>query len=364
MVNIIFQNQSLEIHQLKEQIYQCIREIGSLFIKSELVPRDISEFKEDDWKDLNDAKDKFLSPSDFLSTLCIDLDSKLGELKNLTLSKQKDFADIFQPYLCKIFQLLLHYLPYNNDLVKALDFVTLNASLNDLKQKVLYFNSFFGYIVPEDQISSLVNELNRLVYDENMIWMKTTSKKSSLHLWDLIKSTNEEFKHLSRIFQIAHCLPTSSAGVEQSFSLLKFIRSVLRSHLNEETTQSLLLISQAFNFEKFHISEKMLSLYDEMQVILSERKKNVSIPITLSNNFSEFREMEENKFEENKSYKRKSIINIERSNLKLQKNQTNNLQESLFSDDNNFSFEVEDQDDELNDEECLFSYESDDNLFN
>jgi len=106
--------------------------------------------------------------------------------------------------------------------------------------------------------------------DENLTLLKKDAKKSSIYLWDLIKQTSEQnengetiYQHLSKIFQMAHALPTSSAPVEQSFSCLKLVMSDLRSRLNEETAQALIMITEEFRNGKFEINDEMLTMFEK-----------------------------------------------------------------------------------------------------
>jgi len=142
--NIIFQNQCLEIQNLKSQIHLCIRDIASLFIKSEFIPQDISSFVQTDWINGPETREKFLNFKDFIFIL-----GRLNEVINWDISIQEEITSIFQPYLCMIFRYLLKYLPYNDELVNILDFVTVNPSFSDLKQKILAFNKRFD-IVSQD----------------------------------------------------------------------------------------------------------------------------------------------------------------------------------------------------------------------
>ena len=98
----------------------------------------------------------------------------------------------------------------------------------------------------------------------NFVWLKSITKSSSLHFWDLIQTTYGEvsFMPLPRMFEVTHALPTSSAGIEQSCSLMKLIRSNLRNNLKEKTTQALLQIAQEFE-EGYEVTDELISLYYE-----------------------------------------------------------------------------------------------------
>ena len=158
---------------------------------------------------------------------------------------------------------MLQYFPYQSQLLNTLDFVSLTQNIQEIKNQVLLFNEKFS-IVPLNQISNLSKELNQLMNHPNFIWLKSTAKDSSLYLWDLIQNTFGEssFTFLPRLFEVAHSLPASSAGIEQSFSLVKLVRNSLRSNLREDTTQSLLLIAQEFH-DDYQVSDEMVSSYND-----------------------------------------------------------------------------------------------------
>ena len=157
-----------------------------------------------------------------------------------------------------------------------LDFVTLNPTPENLRSKILKFNNTFR-LVPFLETKQLSDEITMLC-NEDILWARASAKNSSLYLWDLIEGTSEaingisKYRHLSTIFRTAHSLPTSSAGIEQSFSTLKFVKNALRSNLLEETTQSLLLIAQKYQNNEIEVSDTMVELYNKMKEKLNRRK--------------------------------------------------------------------------------------------
>ena len=348
-VNIAFQNQSLEIQQLKSQIYQCIRDIGNLFIHPNHFPSNLLDLQEEDWRNFDEAKEKFISSKDFISVLITDLDPKISPLESYSEEAQNEFTEVFQKYLHEIFRLLFEYLPYKDQIVNVLDFVILSASLHELKQKILTFNNAFKILQPE-QISSLFNEISRIISDDEFVWMKKTSKKSSLSLWDLIQGTcSENCKDmLSKLFRTAHSLPTSSAGVEQSFSWLKLIRNVLRSRLQEETTQALLLIAQAFHSEDFVVSDEMIIMYDEIKAALIDRKTPILYQKEKEKSIN--MEINETNIEPKKGKKREPLEPLEKT-LKMTKTSDRDQNEEDFN-WANIEEALQEEDEQEEREEC------------
>ena len=76
---------------------------------------------------------------------------------------------------------------------------------------------------------------------------------------------------LKKFFDIAHVLPTSSAGIEQSFSYMKFLKTDLRNRMSEQTLEGLMLVAQEKNSLKF--TPAMFSKYQEIKEELNDRKR-------------------------------------------------------------------------------------------
>ena len=79
---------------------------------------------------------------------------------------------------------------------------------------------------------------------------------------------------MSKIFRAAHCLPVSSACVEQSFSSLKLIRSNLRTRLSETTVEALVLIHENFSSKTAKISDEMIQEYAKIKAKIIARKSS------------------------------------------------------------------------------------------
>lgn len=210
----------------------------------------------------------------------------------------------------------------------------------------------------------------------------------------------EAFPLLNKIFQTAHALPTSSSGVEQSFSSMKLIKSAIRNRLHEETVQSLMMICEEHRENGIIISEEMVQLYEQQKEELRLRKSNKKeepIVISLSSNNNKISETCKKKDEVGNSSrmeiesekvavdqtqsqsripseKRKPILDgeLERPNFKKLKMNNESEDEEEFLDcgeDDHESSDSESESDSDSDEEgedygndCEES-ESDDNLF-
>ena len=119
--------------------------------------------------------------------------------------------------------------------------------------------------------------------------MRRDSTGSSLRLWSLFEQTygktNPETKFhetsfpcLSKIVRTAHSLAPSSANVEQCFSVLKLLKTALRSSLKEKTLESLVLIHDEFKTGKpITIPNELIAKYDKMKEKLNQGKNLLRI---------------------------------------------------------------------------------------
>jgi len=204
--------------------------------------------------------------------------------------------------------------------------------------------------------------------------LRKNPQQSSLKLWNLVLILNEKedrsnkYKLLSKNFKFAHSLPISSASVEQSFSTLKWLRNNLRSNLNEQTIQSLIMLQQDFHQMENFISEEMLEKFHHIHkqlIIRKNQKKNTEITINIPPQDKPPQEEEKTIDAQINKRKRKAPQNDQEKLLKGMKLNP--------SDENEESQEIEEyehyedsEDHGLNEDdyqEDLEAQESDDNLF-
>ena len=276
-VNIRFQDQRMEIQNLKYEMNKFLREIMDLYIIPTEIPDDTRDLREKEWQDMEIQKKNFSKTDDFLSKVSLELDYRLIDTEQLSSEEKEEFARIFQEFLAQVLHYSINYLPFDEKTIDTLDFVTLNHKPQILKEKILNFNKIFN-IIPPNEVKDLCEEINALI-SSNIDWARIKSQESTLHLWDLIESSSSKndmginkYDLLSRILKTAHALPTSSACIEQSFSTLKLVKKAIRSNLEEKTTQSLILIAQEFGEKPIAITEKMLNLYHQAKEALNKRK--------------------------------------------------------------------------------------------
>lgn len=245
--SIRYQSQKLEIQELYNEMKSCIRDLAEIITSAQNIPDDLSKIPNLDW----DAEGFVREDSDLIQKMIQELDAELyrsNELAETTIKEKnvkKDFLQFCRNYLKEIVIKLSEELAVNNELLKTFDFVTLSLEIEDLKQKIVSFNDSFQ-LIDQNNIPELMKEINTL-YTKNMQWARSDSAlqfwawiESTFNKFDLkTKKTVEMFPNLALFMRTAHVLPTSSSSVEQSFSMLKLIKSSIRSQLKEETVQSL-----------------------------------------------------------------------------------------------------------------------------
>ena len=284
--NIHFQNQSLEIDQLPLIMNKIIKEIAELVLKISMIPEDISLLCDLNWKD----DEAFLRDNDnLLDTLARELNNEMflevAQLEDETI--KTDLIATFRNFLQLLLKKLLSYLPVQDKVVKSLSFLSFNENKDELKSKIIYFNKLFN-IIPEQDEKFIIQEINELL-SKNITWMRRDSTGSSLRLWSLFEQTygktNPETKFhetsfpcLSKIVRTAHSLAPSSANVEQCFSVLKLLKTALRSSLKEKTLESLVLIHDEFKTGKpITIPNELIAKYDKMKEKLNQGKNLLRI---------------------------------------------------------------------------------------
>ena len=247
--------------------------------------------------DFNDSKRKqkyFENSFDcFVSKLQIDLGTRWELLSTLTQTQRNNILKEMMPFIANILSLMFRYLPFSDPVVNCIDFVSLFEFINQkdvnlFKKKLKEFNDIFK-VLNEEDFQKAIEEVTYLM-ENFLLWEKMQAKNSSVHLWDFIEfSHGAQVHYLSQLIKAAHALPTSAAGIEQSFSTGKFIKNLRRTRLSEETFQSLLLIFQEYQGQdEIYIPQELIQKYKEIRKRLRERKSNArKIENLLQDHFGE-----------------------------------------------------------------------------
>ena len=303
--NIIFQSQGLDIAQLKTQIYECFATILELImIPSKLDLQNLTKFFSINWLNEENHEIWFLKTESLIKKLQMET-KELCKLKNLTFAQQEAFTKTFQTFISKILDLMIYYLPLEGSVINSFDFMHAISDFSELSAKALDFNSYFG-IIDNSEIPDLKKEIIKLTSSRRSKYEQGTS--DILHVWDRIEQDNSEnfkFKLLPKLVSAAQALPTSSSDVEQTFSGVKLIKTLLRNRLSADKVEAILMILKAYGGKKkIEISEKLVSLFRKVEEKFYEKKKSKIRASTLDKETSKqmkysYEEQKENIVQEN-----------------------------------------------------------------
>ena len=336
--NIKLQAQTLEIHELYCEMNNCVKGLAEILLNYNLIPQNLRELADLPWDKENFESEFMREDADFIKQLGLELDKSLFNIHTVTGNQKKELINFCRDYFKKIISLLLTHLHYDATGIETFEFVTFPLYLEELKTKVLEFNKMFQVVQSEQE---LIQEINNF-YNKKLDWARCSS---SLQFWSRIESafTCEDngassFPNLSALVRTAHCLPTSSACVEQSFSILKLCKSPIRNRLKERTIQSLLFIKDENKKDsKMEITERLLEIFTQ-----NKELKNKKISISLDE--SKFKGLEETKEIEQGNESQvilteKTGILQEESKLISNSFKTSKRKENPF-DNNNFSYQL------------------------
>ena len=325
--NIAYQSQNLEIQELYRLMKNCVEMMLDIILVQEKIPQDFNDLNLIPWKD-DSIKEYILDDNEFIKRMGRELHNDLLFIETITdQSKKTEVINFCKSFLLKLIHGLVIYLPLGNKEIKLFDFVKLEKK-EEVKQKTLEFNKVFQ--LNHDELL-IVKEINNLFGEEFF------RSRSSLETWAWIESQynqktlkhKPEFPVLSEIFKLAHVLPVSSAGVEQSFSTLKMLKTSLRSQLKESTVESLMLIQQDYDpMKSFEISPRLLEIYTET------RKQYEKIKIQFESKGSDFfNDIEEEKSLNPKIPKHDRPIDSLHSEIKKQKKTSEDFAEKDHQDE-------------------------------
>ena len=141
-----------------------------------------------------------------------------------------------------------------------------------MDDKVDVFNRYFG-IIEQEQTAKLREEVRKLASRKRSKYEDENS--NILKVWDRIerdKADGFEFVLLPRLVRAAQSLPTSSSDVEQGFSLIKLVKSLLRNQLKEESLEAIMLIIQEYSNRQIIISNDLVDSFLRIKKNFIDRK--------------------------------------------------------------------------------------------
>ena len=93
-------------------------------------------------------------------------------------------------------------------------------------------------------------------------------------MWDILEK-QENLEIMPKIVRFAETLPTSSAPLEQSFSIIKLLKTDIRNSLSEESLEGLILIGEEYREKKqVIVTEKLMSYYNEVKTNYYKKKNS------------------------------------------------------------------------------------------
>ena len=251
---------------------ECYNSCVELVIKPIMSDVDFCDYLKNDWEDTLVQEELFWDTAGFISSLSDSISSKFKRLQEEDGQVQVEFVSMFYDFIGKILNLLKDYLPLEDKLIEILDFIDLKDPLSAFKQKLKFFCEYFN-ILKEEEKATLQDELVSL--KQIRIDYYQDSSLNTLHMWDRIQA-KENLTIIPRMIKFAESLPTTSAGIEQSFSQIKLLKSDLRNRLHESTLEGLILISEEFKAKKaISIDERVLKLFIDTKKEFNRKKKVV-----------------------------------------------------------------------------------------
>ena len=274
----------------------CVKGLAEVLLIYNLIPQNLKDLVDLPWKEENFDSEFTRGDEDFIKQMGLEFDKDLFNIHTVPRSQEKELINFCRDYLKTIITLLLTHLHHDATGIETFEFVIFPPNKEELKNKILEFNKVFQVVKNEQEI---IREINSL-YTKKLDWARSAS--SYLQFWSRIESTfaNENnkvnlFPNLSILVRTAQCLPTSSACVEQSFSILKLCKSPIRNRLKEETIQSLIYMKDENKWNcKVDIKERLVEIYEQ-----NKELKNKKIKVSLES--SKNKEAEEKKEKEQRN---------------------------------------------------------------
>ena len=272
-LNVLLQDEKFHISSLKSEIQLCFNNILELVCRPEKF--DTLEFKylqELDWESYDTQQEWFLSNEEFGKKLAYKITYEFGSLINDHPVIFQEFADSYKMYFGKLLNLLIHYLPFSDPLIEAIDFIQMKDKYPILENKLIKVNNLFEISSESELKNEALPQLLRLRTTGEFFSYFQGEDDRILDVWNRISKVNK-FNSIAKFAKLSQILPVSSAGVEQAFSVVKLFKTQQRNSLSQESLEGLLLVFQAQQ-EKNPIlfSTKVIQLYEELKEALNLRK--------------------------------------------------------------------------------------------
>ena len=306
--NTTFQNQSLEIQNLKILTNECYKTILKIIVPlAKITNENFSKFPTLDWEKEEIQSLWFMKKEEFIAH--ISEIPRCSRLSNLSSKEKDQVYKMFVSFLSKMLNLMAKYLPLQDKVIDMLDFVDLKGEFEVNEEKILKFNKMFNVIKDPDEVEELKQELTKMSSLNSGTYRREA--KNSVNLWDLVEK--DQFIYLPKVARFAQTFPTSSASIEQAFSLIKLIKNDKRYNLSQENIEGQMFIREEYNdLEYINLPNEVVDLYYEMKGELNLRKNGLN---SLSRNENN-EKLEEEKF--SVSSEQKDQANTQKDNNKVE----------------------------------------------
>ena len=258
-----FQNPYLEPQKVGEISQEAFYFFANLVVLPCILDLSKESLLGFDWEDEEIYKDHCLGVEEFIENLVFSFPEELSTLKNLTSMEKDEFCGIFLPFLRRILNLMIFYLPLEEEVMNNLAFVEMRGPFSIFKNQMLQFNKRFN-IIKEDQLSALTSEFNQLQAKTLNYFHQINDNNSILALWDIVE--DHGYVLIPLIAKAAMILPTSSSNIEQLFSIFKQVKTLIRNSLNTDNLEAILLLSQEYKERNSRIiTQELLHLFNSLK---------------------------------------------------------------------------------------------------
>ena len=265
------QGHSLSITTLKPKVMECYNFLLSMIVRPEKLDFSTREFISINWNDVTLRNEWFLDSEDLFNYLLNEFSlQSFKVLKVLSPKQKEDVYTTIAEFMAKVLTLFPKKINLNHKLFNLVDCIEMEGDYQITKDKFLELGKYFN-VIDETNLEKFQKEIIKVLSNHRLKEFKRLAGGDTLKLWDLIGF--KELELLQKLIVVVHSLPTTSASIEQSFSIMKLYKTEKRNRLQESTLESLMLIDDRYKGQKdIIISQSMIESYDEVRKILNERK--------------------------------------------------------------------------------------------
>ena len=272
--NKIFQSKCLEISQLKVQVNDFFISILELCVCSKKLDlQGIIKYTEVNWENERVQEEWFFCTKEFLRNSIKVEPQRMQGLTRLINQEEEEFVSIFKKFLARTLYLITDYLPLNHKTIDTLDLVQDFCNFGYMDEKVSILNNYFG-IIGQEKAAELRAEVRKLASRKRSKYEDGKSN-NILQVWDNIERDKTDgfvFHLLPQIVRAAQALPTTSSDVEQGFSMIKLVKTLIRNQLKEESLEAIMLIIQEYSNRRILLPADLIQSFIDFKMSFNEKK--------------------------------------------------------------------------------------------